>query len=219
MNEELYKYSGLASQEEFNIRYGLSQLRISLGYTQEEVSFLMGKHPYFYREYEEMKDGCDISDQDRLLICAIYKSSFISPISFERDEYGFKQKRLIKGVRNFKNGIYYHSLTHPWLIITDKERRVRENIPIQYKELPFCIEQDCIMDALNEFRRILSDLLDGSFLRSPRLPLHIYEHIRLYHFNPILRPVFLKQAIYECIAKKVIQMKTIENKIHYSVQH
>ncbi|SHG07197.1 hypothetical protein [Pedobacter caeni] len=216
MNEQTHRYSGLVSQEEFNMRFGFSKSRIALGYTQEEVSFLMGKHPYFYCEYEEM-NGCNISDQDKVLLSAIYKAPFSAPLNFEPDDYGFKQKRLIKGARIFNDGIYCHTLTHPWQIIIDKEKRIKENKPIKFKELPFRIEQHQQVDAISEFRAILTDLLDCSFLRSPRHPLNIYEQIRLNYFNPILRPRFLKQVIYELMAKNILQMRTIENKIHYSV--
>lgn len=218
MNEQTHRYSGLVSQEEFNIRFGFSKSRIALGYTQEEVSFLMGKHPYFYCEYEEMNAG-NISDQDKALLSAVYKTPFSAPLNFEPDDYGFKQKRLIKGVRIFNDGIYHHTITHPWFIIIDKEKKIRENKPINFKELPFRIEQHQQKDAVNEFRALLTDLLESSFLNSPRHPLHIYEQIRLHYFNPILRPKFLKQVIYEFMSKDKLQMRTIENKIHYSVQH
>jgi hypothetical protein len=213
--DQRHYYSELITQDEFNIRYGHCKSRIALGYTQEEVSFLMGKHPYFYCEYEEMRDGVKLIDAEKAILSIIYKTPFNSPLDFANDDFGFNQKRLIKGVRTYDEGIFKYTLTHPWLIIIDSEKGIKNNLPITYKELPYRIEERCQLDALCQFRAIITDLLDNSFFQDPQLPIDIYQYIRLYHFDPILRPVFLKQIMYVFIAKRALQMKTIENKIHY----
>jgi len=60
--DQPHHYCGLITQDEFNIRYGHCKSRIALGYTQEEISFLMGKYSYFYCEYKEMRDGVKLID-------------------------------------------------------------------------------------------------------------------------------------------------------------
>ncbi|RXF67581.1 hypothetical protein [Arcticibacter tournemirensis] len=214
---EKYTYKGLVTQDDFNLRFGFCQSRIAIGYTLEEASFLMGKHPYFYGEYEEMRDGTKLSESEKTLLCSVFKTQLSSPINFERDEFGYDYKRIIKGEREDKQGIYHYTIHHPWLIRIEKGNNViKKNFPITYREFPFRLGFQPEREALALFDEAVNWLLRISFFQHPQSPLQIYERIRLTHHNPIFRPCYLKKILYRLMAEKSLQMKTINGKIHYT---
>jgi hypothetical protein len=217
MAMEKYTYKGLVTQDDFNVRFGFCQSRVAIGYTQEEASFLMGKHPYFYGEYEEMRDGTKLAESEKALLCSVFKTQLSSPINFERDEFGYDYKRIIKGEREEKQGAYHYTLSHPWLIRIEKgDNVIKKNFPITYRELPFRLETQQQQEALALFDEAVNWLLRISFFQYPQSPLQIYERIRLTHHSPILRPRYLKEVLYRLIAEKGLQIKTINGKIHYT---
>ncbi len=211
-----YIYKGLVTQDDFNIRFGFSQARIAIGYTQEEVSFLMGKLPYFYGEYEEMRDGTKLTEEENILLPLLFKTSLSSPIRLDRDDFGYGCKRLIKGEREEKQGVYHYTLHHPWLVRVQKGKiEIKENLPIRFTEIPFQLEAQQEKQAIALFAEAVNWLFHISFFQYPQSPLQIYERIRLAHHDPVLRPRFLKEVLYRLIANKTLLMKTINGGIHY----
>lgn len=62
--ENIHKYTGLLTQDEFRLRYCFIKARIKSGYTAEELSFLIGKPGFYILDYEEMNNGIKLTLED-----------------------------------------------------------------------------------------------------------------------------------------------------------
>ncbi|WP_316801607.1 hypothetical protein [Pedobacter frigidisoli] len=209
-----YHYSGLMTQSEFTIRYQCCISRIASGYTQEEVSFLMGKQPYFYRDYEELNDGVKLHDNDKLALKAIFHSTSDVELNLIPDPYGFHEKRAIRGIKTYQAGKIQYCLIHPWDVV-NKKKGTKENSRITYEEYDYIIPDDARLEIINKYKTAVMKLLERSFFKYPQQPVDIYTHLKFSRFDPMIKPLFVKLAVYELMASKHLHMKTIENKIHY----
>lgn len=209
-----YYYSGLVTQSEFTIRYQCAISRIASGYSQEDVSFLMGKQPYFYRDYEELNDGVKLHDNDKLALKAIYNSTSDAELNLIPDPYGFHEKRAIRGIKTYQAGKIQYCLIHPWDVV-NKKKGTRENSRITYEEYDYTIPGHSTSDIINRYKKAILGLLEISFFKYPQQPIDIYTHLKFSRFDPMIKPLFVKLAVYELMASKHLHMKTIDNKIHY----
>lgn len=207
-------YAGMLSQQELAQRYSYLHARIEAGYTAEELSFLIGRAPYYFKDYESMEDGALLKDQDQEMLAHIFKGTLIEAISFEKDEfYGYCDKRLVRVILFEDMDRRYYEIRHPWLT-RNKKRKTNEAIRV-YECLKKMIPKQ--KEKTNrELKYLVTRLCQRGFFKEPKLPWDIFVEVKkLVSRNVLVCPVDLKEVLYAALAEGKILMKTIAGRMHY----
>lgn len=207
-------YGGMLTQDELAQRYPYIHARIKFGYTEEEVSFLMGRAPYYFTDYEQMEDRARLNAQDIEILTCVFGGHTFEEITFEKDEfYAYHEKRLVRVKKTINDGMLFYTLVHPWYI---KKEKVKRNEPIKFYEI---IRQLPIKEELkikDEVAYVLKRLLNRGFFSIPRITHAIYTEIeKLVNSNITIYPVYLKEELYALLHAGSLILKTINGVMHY----
>jgi len=69
---DIKKFGGRVSKSEFSRRTQFIDKRIALGYSREEMPFLIGRYPGLIRDYEEMAAGIRPGNADIEPLLLVY---------------------------------------------------------------------------------------------------------------------------------------------------
>jgi|GEM_PF-1459580 len=207
-------YGGMLTQDGFAQLYAYIHARITFGYTEEEVSFLMGRAPYYFADYERMENGARLSLQDIETLSCIFSDHIFAEITFEKDEvYGYHEKRLVRVKKIINDGMLFYTLVHPWDIKKEKRKR---NEPIKLYEIirNLSVKEELKIKA--EIVYVLKRLLNRGFFSVPQSAHAIYVEIeKLVSRNITIYPVYLKEVLYEFLHAGKLILKTTNGVMHY----
>jgi len=207
-------YAGMLTQEEFVRHYAYLDARIKTGYFPEELSFMMGKAPYYFTDYERMESGARLNSRDLEILNEIFKNQPLEWLSLEKDElHGYQEKRLIR-VNVFEDEqTRRYEIQQPWRIkqLTKKMgkptvfvERIRNRNPKEARKVRA------------ELDYVLMRLKNRGFFQQPRLPYRIYfalTNLANRNMNPF--PNELKTVLYQLLHEGKLLLKTIEGQMHY----
>jgi len=206
-------YSGIINQEEFKRRWALIKARILSGYSQEDLAFLLGKPPYFIRDYEDLNASSKLALEDLEILSVVLKNLYPEILPFDRDETGENEKRLVRGAAREIAGICYYTFTHPWTIDG-------KNIKIVTEEKVLCVGVNTLMEINNNiYESLLNLIAEGCFNNWCR-PLELFQLVnkQLNTRKASIRPSYLIPAIYKLIAEKKLKMTSDRFRFCYKVQ-
>ena len=184
------KFSGFLSKSEFKRRGEFIHKRIALGYSAEEVSFLIGRNKMFIEHYEEMTPGIRPENADIQALSVVFRED-MSAIFPPQGDDALKWK--LSGTKKEEKGILYYNATletdeNPKPVVTAKERVLKEyeNVPIRDHNLAFSV---------------MYRLLEGNYFLSSRSPIEIYTSI-LNALTIKIRPIALKWEINQMVLRR-----------------
>lgn len=207
-------YGGMLTQDELAQRYIYINARIKFAYTEEELSFLMGRAPYYFADYERMEKGARLSDIDTDILLQIFYGYLLEGLSFERDDaYAFYEKRLIRVQKEMNDGILSYKIVHPWHI---RKEKLKVNRPIQLYELIRTITPTEELKIKGEIDYVLTRLVNRGFFRDVQLPYRVFREVKKYANRHVaIYPIYLKQVLYDFLHKGKLILKTINGLMHY----
>lgn len=204
-------YGGMLTQDELAERSTYIGARIKYSYTEEELSFLMGRPPYYFSDYERMANGSRLTRTDVENLEAIFSGTCLEGVSFEMDEfYAYHEKRIVRVQKEREEDIQIYRIFHPWI---QKKNNRKVNEPIVFHELHRRVTDLKDRQIKEGVLHLLGSLVGRSFFNIPKAPYRIYHEVdKQIKIGASLYPKYVKQALYELKHQGVLTMK-MENGI------
>ncbi|MDM8177371.1 hypothetical protein QT327_23975 [Olivibacter sp. 47] len=76
-------YGGMLTQDELAERYVYISARVRCNYTEEELSFLLGRAPYYFSDYERMEEGAKLTGIDMENLKYIFSEIYLDELSLK----------------------------------------------------------------------------------------------------------------------------------------
>src|SRR5690606_11950013 len=96
MEPKITSYAGLLDQSTFKQWYKYQKLRAAHRYNAEDVSFLMSKPSFYFRDYEMMETGAKLTREDETVLSEVFCGQYVKPLDFDNDAFGTFEKRIIR---------------------------------------------------------------------------------------------------------------------------
>ena len=197
-------YAGLLDQSGFKQWYKYQKLRAAYGYDAEEVSFLMGKPSFYFRDYEMMETGAKLTFDDESALSEIFCNQRLETLDFADDDFGVYEKRIIRIQRTESLEAIDYLITTPWRL------KGRSN-PARFKireEKWGTISGEEETDLRRQVSHALDKLLTSGFFRCGRSGLEVYHEVEArIRWSPYLRPRYVKQTAYQKISADQLSLK------------
>lgn len=205
-------YAGMLTQVEMNRWYAFMRQRIYFNYFKEELSFLMGKAPYYYCDYEEMNNGEKLTAEDEALLNNIFNYRISQGIPFSKDEFGsYTEPRLVRVYRETDQRKIHYKITHPWKCESKFQViRFSEKIPkIRLQEQ---------QQAYGFLTKTIEQLIFQGTFKYGQSPLDIFRKLEGESFNDVsIRPMYAKKVLYEFVGKGMLTVKNVNGQLSYLV--
>ena len=191
---ETFTYTGKLSGIELNILYSLMLLRISNGYTQDEVSFLMGYEENIVSDIEELRqEGIGLGTVYQFME-AVEKTSMkgimLSELTMGDSEPDFKLIKVIsKEIIEFS------------MFVTEV-KKPDEMVFKFYESNPAYIRFELSYEeTMREIKGILEVMLQGFMFDEPQSPSMLYRRCSIVCGSE-LYPRHLKTALNDMLSKR-----------------
>lgn len=202
----------MLDQSGFKQWFTYQKLRIDHQYEPEEVSFLMGKPPFYFRDYSMLSSGAKLIPEDIHVLSELFPGPRPHQLDFHKDEdFGTFEKRIIRVKQVNRDNEIRSYIKIPWTI------KRKENL----KDLTLCEEKRKITtEEENELRQqvkvALHDLIVYRFFRLGKSGLEIYHEIEeRCLWSPILRPAYVKDELYGRIGLNRLSLTTKQGRLQY----
>lgn len=211
MEPKVTSYAGLLDQSGFKQWYKYLKLRAMHQYEMEEVSFLMGKPPFYFRDYEMLEIRSEITSEDQLLLMEIFLGQKVKLMDFKEDDYGSNEKRIIQIRRSEDITSIDYLITIPWTI---KGKRNPGKLKIREEKRLENIDEE--IEIFRKIEHIMRRLLTTDFFNSRRTALNIYQTIEEYtQWSLHLRPAYVKQVLYREISNGTLSLRMKQDKLWF----
>lgn len=201
-------YAGVMYSSDFVYWYTYLKRRIAKGWTTEELSFLLGKAPFYYNDFELMHDVGTFLRRERILLDSIYQDSTTESMAFHQEKYETNEKRLVR--QNIEEELFYkdYEIIIPWTL-TNRES-YKENgklktrkcaVPaLTFKEWKEQESLESLSDATIDIRERLNNLMKVKYFKEGRSSHEIFQQIEFTgQQNLKIYPRHLKDGLYNLI--------------------
>ncbi|SKB54846.1 hypothetical protein SAMN05660841_01149 [Sphingobacterium nematocida] len=214
-------YAGMMYSSDFVYWYTYLKRRIAKGWSSEELSFLLGKAPFYYNDFELMHVVGKFLQNERIMLDRIYQDSTVEPIMPVRESYETNEERLIRV--NIEEGDFYREfeLIVPWTFTPEqhyKEAGVWKSRKYTLPELTFkewLINESLEMasDATIDIRHKLNRLLEKGELKEGRSAIELFQEVEFTgRHNLKLYPRHLKDGLYNLIKAGKVYVRNVNGR-------
>ncbi|QNL50969.1 hypothetical protein H8S90_05095 [Olivibacter sp. SDN3] len=205
-------YAGMLTQVEMNRWYAFMRQRIFFKYSKEELSFLMGKAPYYYSDYEEMNNAEKLTVADEALLNNIFNYRISQGIPFSKDEFSsYTEPRLVRVHTETDQRVIYYKITHPWKC----ENKFQV---IRFSEAIPKIKLNEQRQAYGMLKKSIEQLIYRGTFQHGQSPLDVFRKLEEESFNDVsIRPMYAKKVLYEFVGKGMLAVKNINGLLSYLV--
>lgn len=187
-NRDIRCFGGCVSKSEFQRRIEFIRKRIALGYSQEEIAFLIGRYPRLIRDYEEMAARVRPGGADIAVLSEVMGEDVSALFPPEGDDV---LRWKVSGTRIERKIVTYYEMT--------LETHEKPTPKFKAKERPLKVfdDRDEHSHVLGEI--VLQRMLDGNYFLSSKSALEILSSFHKA-LVPKIRPIILKHAIHRLVA-------------------
>ncbi|TYR38115.1 hypothetical protein FXV77_02200 [Sphingobacterium phlebotomi] len=210
MNTELTNkdsYSGMMYANDFKQWYTYLKKRLDNEWSAEDLSFLLGKPPYYYADFERMYKVGDFLAKESILLDRIYRSSCTEKMVFYKHPFEVPEERLVRLTVKEDKICRYYEISLPWEFDLKKASLSQPSLVLEEWKKDGNIQMES--DMLLHVRLELEKLLKYNFFKVRQTPIDIFERIKkteLYHHR--IRPQHVKQGIYLLIQQAKIVVRS-----------
>ncbi len=220
-------YAGMMYSSDFVYWYTYLKRRIAKGWSTEELSFLLGKAPFYYNDFELVHVVGKFLQSERIMLDRIYQDSTVESIMPVRESYETNEERLIRV--NIEEGDFYREfeLIVPWTFTPEqhyKEGGVWKSRKYILPELTFkewLLDENLEMasDATIDIRHKLNRLLEKGELKEGKSAIELFREVEFTgRHNLKIYPRHLKDGLYNLIkAGKVYVRNVIGRYVFFAV--
>lgn len=209
--QAIQRYAGLLTQDEFRLRYCFIKARINIGYTPEELSFLIGRPGFYIPDYEQLNNGIKLTLEDLEILSLILTNLYPEVLPLDIDDFGTNEKRLVRGKREEIYGHYHYSFKHFWTIDG-------KSFEIHLKESVCKLNETAAVSIAEEVVRGVHVLLGTDFfMKKQRSALEIFIAIKPLSkkYLPFVKPCHLMPVIYKLVKERVLVIVNKRNRVYY----
>lgn len=205
-------YAGLLDQSAFKQWYKYQQLRAAYRYDAEDVSFLMSKPSFYFRDYELMETGAKLTGEDEALLSEIFYGQHAEAPNFNADDFGKFEKRIIRIQRIESLTAIDYLVSTPWRL---KGKSKAAKFRIQ-EEKGVIMNEEEEADLLQQIGAILDKLSATGFFCLGRTGLEIYHEVEAcIRRSPYLRPWYIKQVLFQQMSTGKLSLKTSHGRLRF----
>ncbi|GGG81458.1 hypothetical protein GCM10007415_12640 [Parapedobacter pyrenivorans] len=209
MEPKITSYAGMLDQSDFKQWYKYVDFRIAYQYTAEEVSFLMSKPPYYFSDYEIISSASRLNNDDQDVLSDIFNGSTPKQLELGEDDFGHFEKRIIRVKRVEEAKQTGFAITIPWKI----EKGPKQ---LSFLERKRRISISEIVEIRLRCEQAISRLIALGFFKQDRLALDIYREVeKRCRWSPQLRPLCVKQVLYQQINAGKLTLKMYLGRLHF----
>ncbi|MFB2119062.1 hypothetical protein [Parapedobacter sp. 2B3] len=212
MEPKVTSYAGLLDQSGFKQWYKYQKLRAAHRYDAEDVSFLMSKPSFYFRDYEMMETGAKLTCEDDAVLSEIFCGQYVEILDFDKDDFGIFEKRIIRIRRTESLTTIDYLVSTPWRL-NGKSKAAKFKIQ-QEKGVIMSREEEA--DLLQQVSFILDKLSSAGFFRCGRAGLEIYQEVEArVRWSPCLRPRYVKQVLYQQLSAGRLYLKANHGQLRF----
>lgn len=209
MEPKITSYAGMLDQSDFKQWYKYVDFRITYQYTTEEVSFLMSKPPFYFADYEIISSAARLTNDDLDVLSDIFSGSTPKHFELGKDDFGHFEKRIIRVRRVEEAKQICYAITIPWKI----EKGPKS---LRFLERKRHINIAEVAEIRRRCERAVSRLGMVGFFRQGRFALDIYREVeKQVRWSSQLRPLYVKQALYQQINAGKLTLKMNLGRLHF----
>lgn len=214
-------YAGVMYSSDFVYWYTYLKRRIAKGWSSEELSFLLGKAPFYYNDFELMHVVGKFLQNERIMLDRIYQDSTVESIMPVRESYETNEERLIRV--NIEEGDFYREfeLIVPWTFTP--EQRYKEGGVWKCKKytLPELIFKEWLVDeslemasdATIDIRHKLNRLLEKGELKEGRSAIELFQEVEFTGRHSLkICPRHLKDGLYNLIKAGKVYVRNVNGR-------
>jgi len=167
------------SSIEFDKIYRVMEMRILLGYTDRELSFLLGYRPLYVRDIENPLHTLRYTPKDTNYLLRIFDCKLPDIMSGKIDEPFYQ---IIVNIKSYAGGITYtifRDLPEQPALFKEFTRELENSSE------PF--ENPVYFEEINNF---ITNLLSGDYFTSPKTALEIFKYCQS-HLGTLVKPQIL----------------------------
>ncbi|WP_257666687.1 hypothetical protein [Parapedobacter tibetensis] len=211
MKPQVTSYAGMLDQSSFKQWYTYQKLCANHQYDAEEVSFLMSKPPFYFRDYAMLASGSKLTFDDTHILSEIFHGPWPKQLDFDKDDLGMFEKRIVRIKLIGKPSAIQYLITIPWTI------KGKGNVgKLSFREEKRVITSEDENEIRQHIELYLNKLIRYDFFRLGRPALEVYREIEeRCQWSPLLRPLYVKQALYQQISTGKLTLKMHCGQLHY----
>lgn len=211
-------YAGIMYSMDFMYWYTYLKRRIAKGWSAEEVSFLLGRAPFYYSDFERMHNVGRILQEERMLLDRIYQDSTTESMTFHRERYETNEERLVRV--NIEDQRFYkdYEIIIPWVLASKEsytengKTKIRScAVPdLTFREWKEEESLELVSDATIDIREKLNRLLKSKYFKEGRAPNEIFQVVEFTgQHNLQIFPKHLKDGLYNLIKAGVVYVRNV----------
>lgn len=202
---QLVSYSGIMYTHDFKAWYTCLKKRLDNEWGMEDLSFLLGKPPYYYADFEKMFKVDDFLVKEDSMLRRIFGSFDTEKMEFDKHETN--EERMVRLIIEDKGLWKNYNISIPWEFAIGKKKPPRPSLVFEEWKIDDDIQIES--DTLLHVRLELDKLLKLNFFKVRQAAIDIFERIKkteLYHHR--IRPQHVKQGIYLLIQQAKIVVRS-----------
>lgn len=218
---ERNSYAGVMYSTDFVYWYTYLKRRIAKGWSSEELSFLLGKAPFYYNDFELMHVVGKFLQNERIMLDRVYQDSTVESIMPVRQSYETNEERLIRV--NIEEGDFCREfeLIVPWTFTP--EQRYKEGgvwkckkytLPeLTFKEWLVDESLEMVSNATIDIRHKLNRLLEKGELKEGRSAIELFQEVEFTgRHNLKIYPRHLKDGLYNLIKVGKVYVRNVNGR-------
>lgn len=211
MEPKITSYAGLLDQSGFKQWYKYQKLRAAHRYNAEDVSFLMSKPSFYFRDYEMLETGAKLTCEDEAVLSEIFCGNYVETLDFDKDDFGTFEKRIIRIRRTEGLTSIGYLVATPWRL---KGKSEVAKFKIQEEKGVIMSEEEA--DLLQQIGFAVDNLSASGFFRCGRTGLEIYHEVEArIRWSPCLRPLYVKQVLYQQMSTSNLSLKASHGQLWF----
>lgn len=213
--------AGIMYSMDFRYWYTYLKRRIAKGWTSEEVSFLLGKAPFYYTDFESMHNVGTFLRRERILLDNIYQDATTESMAFHEEKYETNEKRLVRV--HIEEELFYkdYEIVIPWTLTNRESYKENGKIKIRkcgvpdltFKEWKEEESLESLSDATIDIREKLNSLMKLRYFKEGKSPHEIFRQVEFTgQHNLQIFPRHLKDGLYNLIKAGTMCVRNLDER-------
>ncbi len=208
-------YAGMMYSNDFQLWYTYFSRRLKMGWSPQDLSFLLGKPDHAYLDFEKLFEVSKFLLSESILLDRIYACSEVVPMEFYRERYEASTARIVR-VKLVEDEVKWnYKIDIPWTFQRGEHYPVPPLLSLEEwkPEINVLMESD----AMIHVRSRLEALLAGSGFEGGKSSWELFQKVRFNGSSKlIIYPRHLKNCLYQMIQKGKIVVRNVDDRYSFS---
>ncbi len=208
-------YAGMMYSNDFQLWYTYFSRRLKIGWSPQDLSFLLGKPDHFYMDFEKLFEVPKFLLSESILLDRIYACLEVVPMEFYREPYEGSTDRIVR-VKVVEDEVkWYYKIELGWTFQRGKDKPVAPLLSMEEwkPEINLLLESDAIIHV----RSRLEGLLARGGFEGGKSSLELFQEARYTGLSKlIIYPRHLKNCLYQMIQQGKIVVRNVGDRYCFS---